>query len=219
MDFIAHPEIAPLWIIAILVSLTVHEWAHAFAAWKLGDETARRDGRLTLNPLAHIDPLGAVLFVLVGFGWAKPVPVDARNFRHPVRDSAIVAAAGPGSNLVLALAALFVGRFVVVDLAGDSGIVEQVTRMCSLLLASLANVNLALMAFNLLPVPPLDGSNILRLFLPWRMRDRYDELFGYGPWIIIGVLFVESFLGIPVISAWVEFVIQGVRHAAWAILG
>lgn len=219
MDFFSHPEIVPLWIIAILVSLTVHEWAHAFAAWKLGDETARRDGRLTLNPLAHIDPLGAVLFVLVGFGWAKPVPVDGRNFRHPVRDSAIVAAAGPASNLVLALAALFVGQFVIVDLSGDSGIAGHVTRMCALLLGSLANVNLALMAFNLLPVPPLDGSNILRLFLPWRMRDRYDELFGYGPWIIIGVLFAESFLGIPIISAWVGFVIQGVKHAAWAILG
>lgn len=219
MDYLSHPEIVPLWIIAVVASLAVHEWAHAFVAWKLGDDTARLDGRLTLNPLAHLDPLGAILFVIVGFGWAKPVPVDPRNFRHPVRDGALVAAAGPLSNLVFALAAMLVGRFVVVDLTGDFGAVQQMARMLAWLLGSFVNVNLALMAFNLLPIPPLDGSNILRLFVPWRLRERYDELFAYGPWIIVALLVAESFVGVSIISGWVGFVTQAVKHAAWAILG
>ncbi len=219
MDLFSHPETVPLWIIAVLVSLTVHEWAHAFTAWKLGDDTARYAGRLTLNPVAHLDPLGAVLFLVAGFGWAKPVPVDARNFRHPVRDSAIVAAAGPLSNLVLAFAVIVVGQFVTVDLTGDPGTAWYATRMLGWFLVAMANVNLALMAFNLLPIPPLDGSNIVRLFIPWRMRERYDELFAYGPWIIVVLLVAESFVGVSIISGWVGFVTQAVKHAAWAILG
>jgi Zn-dependent protease len=195
----------PLAIIAILVAITVHEWAHAFAAKRLGDGTAEMSGRLTLNPLAHIDPVGAILFLLVGFGWAKPVPVDARNFRHPVRDSALVALAGPLSNLVLgfvAIALLFSlpPEFV----PGNSGTFETLLRMSGDLLEMSVRFNFALMAFNLLPIAPLDGSNILRLFIPWRFRDRYEEAMQYGPWILLGLILVESFTGIPLISAWVN---------------
>ncbi len=199
----------PIMILAILVALTVHEWAHAFVAWKLGDDTARWAGRLTLNPIAHIDPLGAILFLLVGFGWAKPVPVDARNFRHPVRDNALVALAGPVSNLILAFAVVLVISFIPVQdrsilIEASSPTTAQAAWSIFLNFLSYSlRINLALMAFNLLPIPPLDGSNILRLFIPWRVRDRYEEAMQYGPWILLGVILVESFLNIPILSAWV----------------
>jgi Zn-dependent protease len=212
----------PIMIVAILVALTVHECAHAFAAWKLGDDTARWAGRLTLNPLAHLDPLGAILFLVVGFGWAKPVPVDARNLRHPVRDSAIVAAAGPLSNLVLAFAATFLALLLPdVPLAADGALApaDAAWRIAASFFASSLRVNLALMAFNLLPVPPLDGSNILRLFIPWRMRDRYEEFMRYGPWLLLAVLLAESFLGLPLLSAWVNGISRAVLSFFLFVLG
>ncbi len=213
----------PIMILAILVALTVHEWAHAFAAKRLGDDTAESMGRLTLNPLSHIDPLGAILFLLVGFGWAKPVPIDMRNFRHPVRDAAIVAVAGPLSNLVLAFIAAAIA--VLLDLetvalpAGGLSAGDAAWGVLSAFLVASLQVNLALMAFNLLPIPPLDGSNILRLFVPWRMRERYDEAMRYGPWILLGVILAESFLNIPIITAWVLFIIGIVVTLFTLVLG
>jgi Zn-dependent protease len=215
----------PVMLVAIIVALTVHEWAHAFTAKKLGDDTAEYAGRLTLNPLAHLDPLGAILFLVVGFGWAKPVPVDVRNFRHPVRDAAIVAFAGPLSNLVLAFLAVLAISFIPVQAQGilieGSGPTpsQAAWLIFTNFLAYSLRMNLALMAFNLLPIPPLDGSNILRLFLPWRARDRYDEAMRYGPWILLALLLAESFLGVRVISAWVGAVINAVIAVFAAFLG
>jgi len=213
----------PITIVAILVALTVHEWAHAFAAKKLGDDTAESMGRLTLNPIAHLDPLGAILFLLVGFGWAKPVPVDVRNFRHPVRDAAIVAVAGPLSNLVLAFAAFAVVVYVqpadrIVTEAGMTA-GTAAWSIFSMFIYSSLRMNLALMAFNLLPIPPLDGSNILRMFIPWRMRDQYEEALRYGPWILLGVILVESFLNIPILSAWVNGIATAVVTIFAFVLG
>lgn len=209
----------PITIVAILVALTVHEWAHAFVAWRLDDDTARWAGRLTLNPLAHIDPLGAILFLLVGFGWAKPVPVDSRNFRHPVRDGALVAVAGPVSNLVLAFAAYLVLR--VFGLPLMSGMAAQSAGFTIVLffLQSSVVINLALMAFNLLPVPPLDGSNILRMFVPWRHLDRYEEFMRMGPWILLVILLSESFLRVSVLGAWVGGISAFVLRAFAFVLG
>ncbi len=213
----------PVMILAILVALTVHEWAHAFAAKRLGDDTAESMGRLTLNPIAHIDPLGAILFLLVGFGWAKPVPVDTRNFRHPVRDAAIVAVAGPLSNLVLAfiaaVIAVILGLETVTLSTGGMSAADAAWGVLTAFLVASLQVNLALMAFNLLPIPPLDGSNILRLFIPWRLRDRYDELMRYGPWILLAVLLAESFLNIPIITAWVGFILAIVLKGFSLVLG
>lgn len=220
MDNLAH---LPLMIIAILVALTVHEWAHAFAAKMLGDDTAENMGRLTLNPVAHLDPLGAILFLVVGFGWAKPVPIDVRNFRHPVRDAAIVAVAGPFSNLVLAFAAFAVAVYVqpanqIVTGAGMTA-GTAAWSMFSVFIYSSLRLNLALMAFNLLPIPPLDGSNILRMFIPWRLRDQYEEAMRYGPWILLGVILVESFLRIPILSAWVGGIANAVVMVFAFVLG
>ncbi len=212
-------SLLPVTIAAILVALTVHEASHAFAAKRLGDDTAESMGRLTLNPLAHLDPLGAILFVLVGFGWAKPVPVDARNFRHPVRDAALVAFAGPLSNLLLAFIA-----FVALPLLGMDGIVtgdgsSPAWLIVESLLVTSVHINLVLMAFNLLPVPPLDGSNILRLFIPWRLRDRYEEYMQYGPWILLVILLSESFLGVSVLGAWVNGISNVVLDVFEFVLG
>ncbi len=215
MDLMQNMSQLPISIIAILIALTVHEWAHAFAAKKLGDDTAEYEGRLTLNPLAHLDPIGALLFLTVGFGWAKPVPIDVRNFRYPVRDAAIVAFAGPLSNLVLAfIAAVGFVSLQASDIAGAPAFL-----MALMFFQSSLTVNLALMAFNLLPIPPLDGSNIVRLFLPWHARDRFDEAMRYGPWILLAVLLAESFLGLRVLSAWVGAVSAAVLTAFSFVLG
>ena len=200
------PEVAtfPLAIIAILVALTVDEWAHAFIAWKLGDDTARWARRMTLNPLAHLDAVGAILFLLVGFGWAKPVPVDSRNFRHPVRDNALVAVAGPASNVVVA----FIAAVGIVLLGMAPSMQGVAWMMLRSILELSVRFNLALFAFNLLPIPPLDGSNIIRALLPWRMRERYEDLAQYGMWILLGVILAESVFNIPLISGWVNVIVR-----------
>jgi Zn-dependent protease len=165
---------------ALLLAVTVHEVAHGWVADRLGDPTPRMSGRLTLNPLPHIDPLGALAFVLAGFGWARPVPVNARNFRHPRRDMALVAAAGPVSNFVLAfiglIAWILVKRslgfpFVAAPLAGMLGYVFT--------------FNLGLAIFNLIPLPPLDGGHFLPYVLPGSARDLQRRLYQYGPFILI----------------------------------
>lgn len=147
--------------IILVASLAIHEWAHAFVAWKLGDDTGQREGRVTLNPIAHIDVFGTILFPLICiflfqgsimFGWAKPVPVNLRNFKHPNRDDFLTTFAGPGSNLMIALVtAVLVGWLARVgpDLSG--------------LAVQIILTNCSLFVFNLLPVPPLDGGRILRL--------------------------------------------------------
>lgn len=212
------PFIHPTYIIAVLVAIAVHEWAHAYSAHLLGDDTAKWEGRLTVNPLAHIDPLGALLFLTVGFGWAKPVPVNPLHLRHPKRDMAIIALAGPVSNLVLAFAsyallALAYGDHpaafgdVIDGLLGEQSVGEK---MVELILLSSVMVNLGLMAFNLLPIPPLDGSNILRMFIPWRMEARYMEWMQKAPMILLGIIIVESFTNIRILSGFVSAIVRGV---------
>lgn len=206
----------PPYIIAILIAISVHEWAHAFVANRLGDPTAEQQGRLTLNPIAHIDLLGALMFVMVGFGWAKPVPVNPLYFRHPNRDMALTAVAGPLSNLVLAIIA-FVLLFVIsgqipsssYGLLSVPGQASALTVLVMILRTSIF-VNLALMAFNLLPLAPLDGSNILRMFIPRMQQDRYEDFVRIGPWILLGLIIFESFLPIQIISGWVYTIMNAV---------
>src|SRR5262249_27883550 len=169
-----------LQIPALLLAITVHEVAHGLVADRLGDPTARLSGRLTLNPLPHIDPLGALAFVLAGFGWAKPVPVNAANLRHPVRDMTWVAAAGPLSNFAVAfLGLLAIG--LVVPYARTPFFAEPVLGV----LRYIYLFNLGLGIFNLIPLPPLDGGHFLPYFLPrgsWRLLRQLEQ---YGPFILI----------------------------------
>ncbi len=182
---------------ALLVGVTVHELAHGLVADRLGDPTARFQGRLTLNPLPHIDPLGAVAIFLTGFGWAKPVPVNAYNLRRPVRDMACVAAAGPVTNLLVGfvaalawqvLASLRIGPFLGLPLQG--------------LLAALYSVNVSLAIFNLIPLPPLDGGHFLPYFLPRRSWAFLHRLEQYGPVILLILL----------VSGATRYVLDPARH-------
>ena len=177
----------PLFAILVL-SLSFHEAAHAWAADRLGDSTARTLGRLTLNPLAHIDWIGTVLFPLIAIysnfpliGWAKPVPVNMRQLKSPRRDFAIVAAAGPASNVVLAIGF----TFLYAVLGGDLGIP---TRMAQLIYLGVS-LNVLLAVFNLLPVPPLDGGNVLAGLLPESLAQVIDQLRPWGFLILYALLF------------------------------
>jgi Zn-dependent protease len=168
---------------ALLLAVTVHEVAHGLVADRLGDPTARLQGRLTLNPLPHLDLLGALAFVLVGFGWAKPVPVNARNLRRPVRDMACVAAAGPLSNFAMA----FVGLVVLVLVTRASGSAFVLEPLAGLLRYVYA-FNLGLAIFNLIPLPPLDGGHFLPYLLPrgsWTLLRQIEQ---YGPFLLILLL-------------------------------
>lgn len=168
---------------ALLLAVTVHEVAHGLVADRLGDHTARLRGRLTLNPLPHIDPLGAITFVLVGFGWAKPVPVDTRNLRHPVRDMAWIAAAGPASNFAVAFLGLV--AFVLTQRATDLPLVSAPVAGVFLWVY---RFNLALAIFNLIPLPPLDGGHFLPYFLPRPAWGLLRQLERYGPLLLVVVL-------------------------------
>ena len=186
-------------ILIILLSLSIHESAHAWAANKLGDPTARMLGRVTLNPLPHIDPFGTLLlpamlalFGLPVFGWAKPVPIISRNFKHLRRDEALVAAAGPLSNLILATLASVV--IVAMGLAtGAQAVFTQMQEAYTPTWAILqfGVLNLALAAFNFIPLPPLDGSHVLSALLPSGVEAFYEKIQALGPLILI-VLFMTG---------------------------
>ena len=162
---------------ALLIAVTIHEVAHALVADRLGDPTPRALGRITLNPFPHIDLFGALAFVIAGFGWAKPVPVNAANLRHPRRDMALVAAAGPVSNFLMA----FVGLVLFV-LARQSGVVGMPVEQ---VLLWIFQFNLALGIFNLIPLPPLDGGHFLPYFLPRQAGAVLHSLEQFGPMILL----------------------------------
>jgi Zn-dependent protease len=163
---------------ALLVAATVHEYAHAYVAVRLGDPTPKRLGRLTLNPLAHLDPWGTLLLLLVGFGWAKPVPVNPVYFSDPRRGMLLVAAAGPVANLILLVA---LGSLSRTGFSPEPGWIWA-------LWLRLIYVNAVLAVFNLLPVPPLDGSRILGAFLRGGGEALYSRLQPYGPLVLLGLV-------------------------------
>ena len=175
---------------AILAALTFHEYAHGWVADKLGDSTARLSGRLTFNPLAHLDPIGTLALIFSPVGWAKPVPVNFNNLRHPRRDMVWVAAAGPGANLVLAAVSawslrLFEGGGAIVESSWLAGLVTPLY----LMLRVSVLINVALAIFNLLPLPPLDGGRIVSGLLPPRQAASYGRLERYGFVILLVLIF------------------------------
>jgi Zn-dependent protease len=195
----------------LLLALTVHEWSHGYAALRLGDPTARLLGRLTLNPLAHLDPLGSLLFLIPPhIGWARPVPVDVRYLRNPRRDMMWIAAAGPASNLILAV--LFGAALNGIARGGFAGPGASMgSAAVSLLIMVKYGVflNLALMAFNLIPVYPLDGSRILAGLLSPGLAVRYHALDTVGPVALLSVIVVGSLVGFNPIGAFIVPVVRG----------
>jgi Zn-dependent protease len=178
--------------ILFLTSMPIHEWAHAWVAYQLGDDTAARRGRLTINPLAHLDPVGTVSLAIFGFGWGKPVPVNPFRLRGDRRKShALVSIAGPLSNLVLAMLAAVPFRLGWLSLFSGSMRISMQG-----ILMQFIGINLALMIFNLIPFPPLDGSRVLAWLLPWQWAAKLEDLerFG-GPGLMLG-LYLLSRLGI-----------------------
>ena len=177
-------------VLAFATALPVHEAAHAYVAYRLGDPTGKVYGRLTLNPLRHLDPIGLFAMLFIGVGWAKPVPVNPSNFKNPRRGMALTAAAGPISNLVLAYVNMLVFKVLVYTrpyigvLDGYEGLSGLYSNVAYIFMF-LAIINVALAVFNMLPIPPLDGSRILSVFLP---EKQYFAIQKYERYIMIGLM-------------------------------
>ena len=196
--------------IPFLLSLTVHEWAHAWTAWKLGDDTAKHLGRLSLNPLVHMDPIGTFLLPLLGvpFGWAKPVPVNPLRFRPGVSirgGMLLVAAAGPISNAIIAC-----GAFIAFKLLTQPMLAHLIPQLgpVPFLLIVLIQVNVVLCVFNLFPIPPLDGSKIVDGLLPDSLRPAWNQFCSLGPVLLIGLILLPQITGFSPIGIAVDFVMR-----------
>lgn len=178
----------------ILIALSFHEFAHGYLAYKLGDPTAKYMGRLTLNPIKHIDPIGALCMLLAHFGWAKPVPIDIVHFKHPKRDLAITALAGPFINFILGIIGCFLSSIVIVFLPSwkfiDSSLAYNSIIILHQFIYYFGLLNISLAFFNLLPIPPLDGSKILYAFLPPRANNwckTHEREIAFGFFVILFV--------------------------------
>lgn len=193
--------------VAMLLIIPVHEAAHAFVSYKLGDPTAKNYGRLTLNPLAHFDPFGALAMILAGIGWAKPVPTDVRRFRHPKRDMAISAAAGPVSNLLMAYLGMILYKLAYYRMPVNSG------QLVMLFLSIFISLNISQAVFNLLPIPPFDGSRIFLAFLPTRL---YFKAMQYERYIMMAVLLLVL---IGALDTPLYYLNQGAQRVLWAATG
>jgi Zn-dependent protease len=190
-------ELILLRALPILWAVTIHEYAHGWMAHKCGDDTALYQGRLTLNPLAHLDLFGTLCFFLVGFGWAKPVPVNPYNYRHPSRDDILVSIAGVCANFLSALAFAAVYRLIIAFAAGTALANETMLEVLKIAVT----FNLVLIFFNLIPIPPLDGSHVLAQLLPLHLTDWYNRtIVPYGPFILMGLVFLGRGLLFYIIS-------------------
>ena len=182
----------------ILLALTFHEYAHAYVAHRYGDDTAQKSGRLTLNPLRHLDPLGTIMIFLVQFGWAKPVPVNPYNLRNPKKDMLWISAAGPLSNMLLALISGLLFR-----LFSDSAMIADRDSLTGLLVVMVflsLKINLALAIFNIIPIAPLDGSKILYGLLPPGFGKMILAIERYGPFVLIGLIIFGRATGVSILG-------------------
>ena len=189
------PDISQLLIMApaFIFALTFHEFAHAWSANKLNDPTAKNEGRLTLNPLVHLDPVGTIMLFVVGFGWARPVPVNPRNLQNPRQDMMWIALAGPCSNVLLAFAL----GWLYYNTAPTSDMMSIFRAMLEFGIY----INLVLCFFNLLPIPPLDGSRIITGLLPQEQAYQFSKLEQFGPGLLIGLIVLDRFMNLGLLSS------------------
>lgn len=201
---------------ALLIALSFHEYAHARMAYFWGDSTAKMQGRLTLNPISHLDPIGTLMIMFVGFGWARPVPINPYNFRNREEGLFWVSFAGPGMNLLVA----FIISFILIILTGVPPSIYQLfgtSNMLWFVLNEIVLINVFLAIFNFVPLPPLDGSKILSSFLPRSYAHYYYTLEAYGPFILIFLLVFGLLprILIPIASS----IIDGIGLVAMILTG
>jgi len=200
---------------ALVIVLTFHEFAHAWTANYLGDPTAKYAGRISLNPIRHLDFFGTILLFIVGLGWGKPVPVDPRNFKNPVRDSAITAAAGPVANLILAFAAALPYKYLPVETGGIIVVAWG-------LAYAIFYLSIVLCLFNLLPFPPLDGSKVLGLIIPDRYQREYRNFLYHGAkyfmiFVVVDMLLISKILGYSILWYAISYLYMVVSTGILAI--
>jgi Zn-dependent protease len=188
------PAVQVILLPVIIFALSFHEFSHGWIAYRLGDPTAFYAGRLTMNPMAHLDIFGSIAIYLMGFGWAKPVPVDPRHLSNPRRDMMWIALAGPASNFILALVS-----GLLLSLLLNFGIITSQSIFTIVLIMNL-QINLALGLFNFLPIPPLDGSRILSGILPDQYQQSLTKLEYYGPRVLLGVILLGVVTGVSIIG-------------------
>lgn len=196
-------QIIILLIPPILLALTFHEYMHGWAAFRMGDPTAKNAGRLTMNPLVHLDPIGTLMLFLVHFGWARPVPVDPRYFRNPKRDLLIVSAAGPLANMFLALLSGLLVRLFRSGQLNSLLPINLLQPLYTMVILSL-QINLALAIFNLLPVPPLDGSKILMGLVPDRYEPQFEWLERYGGFFLMAIIVIGMVTNVSILGVFIN---------------
>ncbi|MEE0944341.1 MAG: site-2 protease family protein [Clostridia bacterium] len=199
-----------------LLALTVHELAHGWVSSKLGDPTPRYQGRLTMNPLAHLDLIGTILMIITGFGWAKPVQINPNYYKNRTKGMALVAAAGPLANFILAFIGILVG-YIIILLCLMAGVPNTVISSLRSIVFVFAFRNLCFMVFNLIPLPPLDGFKVAGLFIPNRI---YYNILRYEQYVIL-VIMLLSLSGAfnSIIGTGVNFFMNMLFNAVWSIIG
>jgi len=209
--------VALLRVVPALFCITIHELAHGYTAYKLGDPTAKNMGRLTLNPIKHIDPVGLLMMLTIGFGWAKPVPVDMRNFKHPKWHMAVTALAGPVSNLILAIIVMFILGLVssslgVIIFNSDVYFINttNVSEVIFEIIYFTVFLNIALAVFNMLPIPPLDGSKVLFSLLPEKIYYTVLKYERYGMIFLLVIMVSQLLFNINIISPTIGFLARTV---------
>ena len=204
-----NPMIFVAWAVALIVAISFHEFAHAAVATYLGDQTAKKAGRLTLNPFAHLDLWGTILLFVAGFGWGKPVPFNPYNLRNQKFGPALIAVAGPISNLVLVILFILIFQF----LQGSESIMAALGEgnMVFDFLTILVILNTILMVFNLIPIPPLDGSKVMFSFFPQKWHTKMIWLERNGPLILIGFIILDNFAGTNLLGRLFQLVLAGIN--------
>lgn len=197
-SFLAFPlEVLPFIVLVLLIQFTVHEFAHAYAAYKFGDDTAYREGRVSLNPMVHLDIFGFILILLAGFGWAKPVPVRASRFKNPRPMSVIVSLVGPLSNLLLGIISIFIYALLIkteLIFVGSAGVTSAIEVFFNYMI----HFSFLLFVFNLIPLPPLDGYRIVAEFLPLQTRYKLEQNAHWGTIIFLLLVFIPPLRNITI---------------------